>query len=235
MSKRDEKISAYLDGEMHSDEVMSFSLSSEQTDAATSTRYRLIGDALRNEMTEASFVDVSAAVSQALAHENIADQCQQQGLPATSSTPAETRQVGGWQAWLRPFAGMAVAASVAAVMVIAVTQPDTPVSTPVAANSTANRTVNEAIARMPVARPPVVALTPQVNQQNGQLVQAVPVSNEGGLNPYLNEHIATQGMIQGMVVDRMPGVRSVRVNPVRIKPARVTPAGVYPVPNYSNH
>jgi len=74
MSKRKEKISAFLDGDMHRDELMSFSLSAEDDDARVAQRYQMLGDALRGEMSESSFVDVSHAVREALAGENIADE-----------------------------------------------------------------------------------------------------------------------------------------------------------------
>ena len=58
---------------MHRDELMSFSLSAESDDASVAQRYQMMGDALRGEMSDSSFVDVSAAVREALADENIAD------------------------------------------------------------------------------------------------------------------------------------------------------------------
>jgi len=74
MSKRKEKISAFLDNDMHRDELMSFSLSAEADDAKVAQRYQMVGDALRGEMSESSFVDISQAVREALADENIAEQ-----------------------------------------------------------------------------------------------------------------------------------------------------------------
>ena len=74
MSERNEKLSAFIDDALHSDELMSFSLSAEADDAKVIQRYQMVGDALRGEVSESSFIDVSAAVREALADENIADQ-----------------------------------------------------------------------------------------------------------------------------------------------------------------
>ena len=73
-NKRKEKISAFLDSDMHHDELMSFSLSAESDDARAAQRYQMIGETLRGEMSNSSFVDVSHAVREALADENIAEQ-----------------------------------------------------------------------------------------------------------------------------------------------------------------
>ncbi|MBE9564265.1 MAG: hypothetical protein IMF17_03390, partial [Proteobacteria bacterium] len=53
--KRKEKISAFLDNDMHRDELMSFSLSAEPDDAQIAQRYQMVGDTLRGEMSESSF------------------------------------------------------------------------------------------------------------------------------------------------------------------------------------
>ena len=70
-NKRKEKISAFLDNEMHRDELMSFSLSSEPEDAEVVRRYQVIGSAMRGEMSEACFVDVSKAVHEALLDQSL--------------------------------------------------------------------------------------------------------------------------------------------------------------------
>ena len=70
-NKGKEKISAFLDGAMHQDELMSFSLSSEPEDANIAQRYQIIGDVMRGELRDSSFVDVSDAVRESLANETI--------------------------------------------------------------------------------------------------------------------------------------------------------------------
>jgi len=134
--KRKEKISAFLDNDMHRDELMSFSLSAEPADAEMARRYQMVGDTLRGEMSDACFVDVSHAVREALVgEESYATNTIQQS--ATNNTEADnktadntdgSRGLFDLSAWFRPIvrpvAGMAVAASVAVVMVVTVSQQD---------------------------------------------------------------------------------------------------------------
>ncbi len=186
MSKRKEKISAFLDNDMHRDELMSFSLSAEDDDAAVAQRYQMVGDTLRGEMNNASFVDVSSAVREALADENIAEQ-----LTASESKPlpqssAAKSGIFDLSAWFKPVAGMAVAASVAVVMVVTVTGQDTAGVAPVATNDVQLQTQ------------PAVQLA--VDDKAAD-------SKASDLNPYINQHLefATQDTLQG----RLPYVRAV--------------------------
>ncbi len=201
MSKHNEKISAYLDGEIHRDEVMSFSLSAETDDASTSVRYQLIGDALRGEAIEFSMLDISVAVREALADENIVDQSrvEQSRVQATRINTAVTgtvvssvRGLADWlmASWLRPVAGMAVAATVAVVMVVGVTQQD-------------ERTGGQVASLQPVM--PTVATIASNQPLQTIPAQAIPAINNSELNPYLSQHFATQGALQS----RMPYVRAV--------------------------
>ncbi len=206
MSKRNEKISAYLDGEIHQDEIMSFSLSGEAEDAGTSMRYRFIGDALRGEVSELSTLDVSAAVREALADENIADQMSatvSQSELGTSAGQAATS--GGLLSWLslRPLSGMAIAATVAGVMVFSVTQ-QTAQTDSHKGNLAAVQTVTIPQQVQP-AQLAAVQVKPSPATSPMLPTQSVPVANNAALNPYLNEHFATQGTLQS----RMPYVRAV--------------------------
>jgi len=186
MSKRREKISAFLDNDMHRDELMSFSLSAEADDAKVAQRYLMLGDTLRGEMSQSSFVDVSQAVREALADENIAEQM-------TESAPArvESSSKTGFfdlSAWFKPVAGMAVAASVAVVMVMTVTgQDNTAGITPVATN------IDTLLQTQPV-----VQLAAEDKTLDGK---------DTDLNAYINQHLefATQDTLQG----RLPYVRAV--------------------------
>ncbi|HHJ35143.1 MAG TPA: hypothetical protein ENJ87_05200 [Gammaproteobacteria bacterium] len=139
-SKRDERISAFLDNEMHCDELVSFSLSAEASDASTAQRYLMVGDALRGEMGDASFIDVSSAVRGALADENIAEHniAEHKGTlrsEVKSDQPGLMAGLFGGVSWFRPAAGMAMAALVAVVMVAALSQQKTEVLAPVADNT----------------------------------------------------------------------------------------------------
>ena len=186
MSKRKEKISAFLDNDMHRDELMSFSLSAEADDAKIAKRYQMMGDALRGEMSDSSFVDVSHAIREALADENIADQMEAVE-PVSSSLDKQSSSKSGFfdlSAWFRPVAGMAVAVFVAVVMVVSVTQQENTGVAPVATNTET----------MPAAQ----QLAVDVNTINNRAA---------GMDPYINQHLefATQDALQG----RLPYVRAV--------------------------
>ncbi|NOQ68825.1 MAG: hypothetical protein GQ573_01735 [Gammaproteobacteria bacterium] len=184
-SKRKEKISAFLDNEIHRDELMSFSLSSESEDAEVVQRYQMMGDSLRGEMSESSFVDVSQAVREALVNENIAVD-----NPVESAGTSSNRKSGSFDlsAWFRPVAGMAVAASVALVMVVTLSGQESSTHAPIAKNTD----------QQPAAMPAV-----QLAIDNKSVNKKAT-----DLNPYLvNQHLefATQDTLQG----RLPYVRAV--------------------------
>ncbi len=199
MNNRNEKISAYLDGEIHQDELMSFSLSGESEDAKTSMHYQYIGDALRGEASELSTLDVSAAVREALADEDISDQMATVQRQVKSSE--NTGSAGGLLSWfsLRPLGGMAIAATVAGVMVFSVTQQEQSTSSGQLAGAVPD--INQSVPVAIVQRP----LSAQLAAAPVAPTQSVPASNTVELNPYLNEHFATQGALQS----RMPYVRAV--------------------------
>jgi len=189
-SKRKEKISAFLDNELHRDELMSFSLSSEPEDAEVVRRYQMVGETLRGEMSEAAFVDVSQAVHEALVGENLAAQSQAAVAHTESSaTVAEIKTAGfTLSSWFRPAAGMAVAASVALVMVVTLSGQENPSYAPVANN----------IELQPAATP-ALRLAVENKAVNKQARD---------LDPRLvNRHLefATQDTMQG----RLPYVRAV--------------------------
>lgn len=193
MSKRKEKISAFLDNDLHRDELMSFSLSAEADDAEVAQRYQMVGDALRSEMSESSFVDISHAVRDALADENIADEMPQTSSAATSS--AENKQTGSdWASLFRPVAGMAVAVFVAVVLVTTLSEQGDVGVAEVADNK---------------AQQPAI----QVATDN-KSVDSIPVVNRSmDLEPYISQHLefATQDALQG----RLPYVRAVSFEPTR--------------------
>ena len=187
MSNRKEKISAFLDTDMHRDELMSFSLSAESDDAKVAQRYQMVGDALRGEMSESSFVDVSSAVREALADENIADQMTTEHQ-TTAKQPSQKTGLFDLSGWFRPVAGMAVAASVALVMVVSVTQQDSTGVAPVATT---------------IETQPAV----QLAADDKAKLQNTADTKDTDLDPYINQHLefATQDALQG----RLPYVRAV--------------------------
>ncbi len=184
MSKRKEKISAFLDNDMHRDELMSFSLSAESDDAEIAQRYQLMGEALRGELSNSSFIDVSDAVREALADENIAIDNQSEQISTETSLSSKSNN-GRFDlsAWFRPVAGMAVAASVAVVMVVTLSEQETGTLATVAEN------VEKQPAVQVAADKKATDLDPHVDQH------------------LVNQHLefATQDALQG----RLPYVRAV--------------------------
>jgi negative regulator of sigma E activity len=200
-NKRKERISAFLDNDMHRDELMSFSLSAEPEDAEIAQRYQLMGEALRGELSESSFVDVSHAVREALANENIAAENKSQQTPVKSaSSSVKSRPLDSLardlSAWFRPVAGMAVAVTVAVVMVMTLSEQQGSSYTPMAANEEGQPSAVQAN---------TVAIgnnLPGSDQQNKDIDEKMM-----GIDPYINQHLeyATQDALQG----RLPYVRAV--------------------------
>lgn len=201
-SKRKEKISAFLDNDMQLDELMSFSLSGETDDAEVVRRYQIVGDTLRGEVSESSFVDVSHAVREALANEqsySIEPMKTAPGhSPESKSTASNANSLFGLSSWFRPVAGMAVAASVAVVMVVTLSEQSADgFSSPALSPSVA---INDGI--QPVVNPAVQVAAEEKNQLNN----TGPVNQN--VDPRLvNQHLeyATQDALQG----RLPLVRAV--------------------------
>lgn len=180
-TKRKEKISAFLDDDMHRDELMSFSLSADPDDTKVAQRYQIMGDVLRGEMSDSSFIDVSHAVREALADENLA--LESHSAPVTTSAGSKVGRFD-LSAWFKPVAGMAVAASVAVVMVVTLSAQQTGTNTPIA----------KVIEPQPAVQ---VAIDDKAIDKKAT-----------ELDPHLvNQHLefATQDTLQG----RLPYVRSV--------------------------
>ncbi|MCK5001385.1 MAG: sigma-E factor negative regulatory protein [Gammaproteobacteria bacterium] len=190
-----EKISAYIDDALNGDEIESLlgeNVSAEQTDKhfSVATRYHMVGDALRGELSDASMVDVSAQIHQALLHESF-DAVE---LARAVKTSQQTESRFDFFAWLesfaRPLVGMAVAASVAVLMVVTVVQMESPESGQQLASSPGN---------LPAAA--LVANKQPVNDSLSKEQQAAE------FDTYLAEHaeFAAQDTLQG----RIPYVRAV--------------------------
>ena len=119
MNNPDEKIkqdlSAFIDNEVGPEAL-------SQVGAADPLlhRYQLIGEAIRGQVSDAAMVDVSAQVKLAIENEPAHGVAQQQ----SSTKTVNSRSWFDISVWMRPLGGMAVAASVAIVMVMVVNQPD---------------------------------------------------------------------------------------------------------------
>mgnify|MGYP001814624653 FL=1 len=186
MNEDKEKISAWLDDAIEYNEVDSLDTEQDKRAFTTATRYQVIGDAIRGRVTEASMIDISASVREAVSSEP-------ELVPVTRTArpiQREAKPLFDFGSWLRPVGGLAVAATVAMVMVVTLTDKQTGTDSAVVAN----------VGQQPLQALPVNNATP-VYASPGVAVPAV------NLNTYVTEHseYAAQDTIQGM----MPYARSV--------------------------
>jgi len=112
---RDEKLSALLDNalnEQQLDEFMQDLKRDPIADAETAQRYRLMGDAMRDELDQSSFMDISSAVHRAIENEPSLSETDLdvENTRTSSPLPGILQLLNNWT---KPLAGMAVAASVA--------------------------------------------------------------------------------------------------------------------------
>lgn len=190
MNKDKEKISAWLDDAIEYNEAESLETEQGSRTFSTAARYRMIGDAVRGNFTDASMIDISTSVREAINRE---PELTPVARPARSSqrhSQARARPLFDFGAWLRPVGGLAVAATVAMVMVVTLTDQQTGTDSAVVAN----------VAQQPVQAVPVNNAVPDYAKPG----IAIPAVN---LNSYVTEHseYAAQDTLQGM----MPYARSV--------------------------
>ena len=187
MSEEDkERYSAWLDDEAEHDEVHSIAAEQNNAHFCTASRYQMIGDAMRGKVTDASMTDISASVRAAISQEPELAPAQSKPVRAPQR---ETRPLfGGLGAWLRPVGGLAVAATVAMVMVVTLTEQ--PIDT---SGTTASNVGQQPVISIPVSNP---------GTYNARIAQ--PAVN---LNNYLRQHSehAAQDTVQGL----MPYARAV--------------------------
>ncbi len=195
MSEHKQNLSAYLDDNLSDEEQRTL-----QLDAAGDTvhHYQLIGEAMRGQVSELSLLDVSAQVRAAIADEPLLQQ-PPTAVTHSSEAPRKPSLLGGLfdslADWMRPAAGLAVAASVAMIVIVSLQNDDA-----------APNAKNQLVAQQPV---------PSVRANLAQLPKAsniVPVSNQrtagrADLDRYLQQHseFAARDTAQG----RMPYVRAV--------------------------
>ena len=180
MNEDKEKISAWLDDAIEYNEVDSLDTEQDKRAFTTATRYQMIGDAIRGRVTEASMIDISASVREAVSREP-------ELVPVTRTArpiQREAKPLFDFGSWLRPVGGLAVAATVAMVMVVTLTDKQTGTDSAVVAN----------VGQQPLQALPVNNATP-VYASPGVAMPAV------NLNTYVTEHseYAAQDTIQGMM------------------------------------
>lgn len=199
MNNRDEQISSLLDDALKQQELDVFMQDLKRDPVAEAEcikRYQMIGDAMRNELSNVSFMDISSAVQRAIDNEP-----EPEYKPQIAAKPRFDLS-----AWLRPLSGVAIAASVAMVTVVsfrlAGTSPDSDAMQPVASVQSS------------VSPQFVTPVNPQISQQIQVVSTDRSAANNGltqkQLNDYMMNHseYAGQTTIQGM----MPYVRVVSLD-----------------------
>lgn len=188
-----EKISAYIDDALNESEIESLLAEDGTGEQAGSefqaaTRYHMIGDAIRGELSDVSMVDVSSNIHQALRHESMDDVESVRPVNKTSFFDYLSDFFAGLGDFSRPLTGMAVAASVAMLTVVLVVQMESPERAQLAVS------------------PVVVPGTLIANKQ--------PVNNLGDrkkqmaeFDTYINEY--TEFAAQDTLPGRIPYVRAV--------------------------
>ncbi|MCW8911438.1 MAG: sigma-E factor negative regulatory protein [Gammaproteobacteria bacterium] len=200
MNNRDEQLSAFLDSALNAEEHNDFLADLKQSpvaDAEKNFRYKLIGDVMRDDVDVTSFMDISASVHRAI------DAEETYGIADKNAVSATNKRFD-FSSWLRPLSGMAVAASVALVTVVAFRTVETESIVP------ANQLAADARAQQEYIQ--ATDITP-VNANLAKQLRVVSVGAEQPnsalrtqqLNEYMMNHsgYAGQNTMQGM----MPYVR----------------------------
>jgi len=201
---RDEKLSALLDNAMDDQQLNEFMQDLKRdpiADAETAQRYRLMGDVMRDELDQSSFMDISSAVHRAIENEpshNEADVMAHQ----TANSKSESALAALFSRWMKPLAGMAVAASVAMMTLFTF-------------NTVQNNDADDAAMQV-VQNQPVSTQLQLVNPEIARNVRVASTldprkskQQQKQLNDYMMQHsgYASQSTMQGI----MPYVRAADV------------------------
>jgi len=197
MTQEKEQFSAWLDDAAAEDGMLNASSDDVSAVLGLAARYRLIGDALRGEVEDNSMSDISARVREAIESEPVYHH-------TATPTPVRPRPVKNrkplfdFGSWLRPVGGLALAASVAMIVVVTVTRQDTP------ANGGAMVAVSEPPPSLAV---PVSYPASQVIPARGYAATQMAANPATNLNDYMEEHseYASQDTMQRI----MPYARAV--------------------------
>jgi negative regulator of sigma E activity len=203
MNQDKEKMSAWLDDAIEYNEMGSLETEQDDRAFATATRYQMIGDALRGRVTEASMIDISSGVRKAISREPDFSPVAAAARPSRRHSQSRAKPLFDFGSWLRPVGGLAVAATVAMVMVITLTDQQTGTESSLVAN----------VGQQPVQAVPVNNKAPVYSKP----VIARPAVN---LNNYVTQHseYAAQDTIQGL----MPYARSVSYGSENNRPLKNT-------------
>lgn len=190
MNEDKEKLSAWLDDATEYNEAESLAIEQGNQTFSTAARYQMIGDAVRGKVTDASMIDVSASVREAISREPEFIPVSRPARTSRRQSQPKATPLLDFGAWLKPVGGLAVAATVAMVMVVTLTDQQAETDSALIANVS-----QQPVQTLPVNNAVPVYSTPRV---------AIPAVN---LNSYVTEHseFAAQDTLQGM----MPYARSV--------------------------
>ena len=190
MNEYKEKISAWLDDAIEYNEADSLEPEQGGQTLSTAARYQMIGDAVRGNVTEASLIDISASVREAISREPGLAPVARPARSTQRHFQPKAKPLFDFGSWLKPVGGLAVAATVAMVMVVTLT--DQPVGSD---SAMVANVAQQPVQAMPVSIPASVYAKPGI---------AIPAVN---LNSYVTKHseYAAQDTLQGM----MPYARSV--------------------------
>ena len=186
MSEKDERLSALLDNALDRKELNDFMQDLKRDpldDAERMQRYQIISDVMRDELSEISLMDISAAVHRAVENEDM----------APASKHKSTVKWFNFPALVKPLTGMAIAASVAMVTVVAVRTVST---------EGESETGLQAVAE--VSQQPITPVNPAIAQHvRAASTEASPQSRAGNsqLNEYILNHAgyAGQASVSGMM------------------------------------
>lgn len=199
MSNDKETISAYLDGDLSPEELEAIGSIESKSEFGVASRYQMMGEALRGQLSDAAMIDISAQVREALRNEESYAEVRTVERSARHAIKQPAASIFDLSTWFRPLGGLAVAASVALVMVVMVTQVESPSGNGNLVADAGNSTVNVPGVNVPtVVRAPVVVAVDDMQPRNQQAVN---------FDDYLAEHaeFAAQDTLQG----RMPYARAV--------------------------
>ena len=213
MSDNREQISAWLDDAADASEVVSLTEDSGATGYSTAARYQMIGDALRGQVSDAAMIDVSAAVREAIAQEPAFEaQAKTRARPAVTSQP-ERSFFDAITGWLKPVGGLAVAATVAMVMVVTLTEQ------PITGDASIANVGQQPVNSLPVSNAPA---------SYGDTQVAVPAVNAPAVN--FNSYVTESS--DPAVPGNAPYSRAITYEAEEIKPeqeqAQVNPAAQDP-------
>lgn len=191
MNERDEKLSALLDNALDRKELNEFMRDLKRdpvADAECMQRYRIISDTMRDDLSEVSLMDISARVHRAI---------EQEESLQVSIRPAA--RLFNFPALVKPLTGMAIAASVAMVTVVAVRTVNTDTDVD-ALQAVANVDQSPARERQAAVTPINPIIAQQVRTASTDASQQTRLRNIQ-LSEYMMNHsgYAGQAMVPGMV------------------------------------